>query len=223
MKSQAQEIAETNDRMVRSGFPFYRAAVWEKLGETPLRATVQALIKHFADEPALDLLDVGCGCGDDLLRFKELLRLQDYTGEIRLTGCDLSEEMLAVCRQRGLDGVLRADFLDEDTDLPQAHLLWCHFVLIHVPPDGLDAAIKRCASLTLPNGVAGFAFKTGEDEIRVDPGDERIPVERLSTFHRPETVGATLLRHGINCFARIEIPSGDPSYSYCWLLNQKIS
>ena len=221
--STPENIAEVNDRMVRAGFPFYRETLWNTLGDMPLRTAVRMLLATQRHRDKLSIVDVGCGCGDDLQLFKTLLRLNDFAGEISLHGCDLSPEMIRICHLRKLEGVEQGDFLVDSLSLPQADLLWCHFVLVHITPDKLDAAILRCASLALTNGVVGFGFKTGNDETRIDPADERVPVDREVTFHNPETVKSELAKYSLKVIADIYIPSQDPTYSYCWILTSKTS
>lgn len=217
----SENIAEVNDRMVRAGFPFYRETVWGTLGDMPLRTAVRMLLATHRRTDQLNIVDVGCGCGDDLLLFKKLLRLKDFSGDIQLHGCDLSHEMVQICAQRGLDKVGQADFLEKSTNIPKADLLWCHFVLIHIAPETLHRALAACAESTKPGGIVGLGFKTGNNETRLDPADGRIAINRTSSFHLPETVQNAAKELGLITRAKMQVPSDDPSYDYCWLITHK--
>ena len=217
------QIVEVNDRLVESGFPYYRETLWDHLGDMPLRTAVRLLLATHRQIDKLSIVDVGCGCGDDLMQFRKLLRLDDYLGEIHLYGCDLSPEMVRVCSRRKLEGVVIGDFLDDSPPLPPADLLWCHFVLVHVTPDELRQAVNACAALANPNAIVGFGFKTGDNETRLDPADASIPIDRTMSFHRPDTVSEAAACSGLAKLAEIQVPADSSAYDYCWLITRKSS
>jgi len=102
-----------------------RAVIWALLGEQGL-------------PPAPRILDAGCGTGGNLAEFGRL-------GPA--AGVDPSEVAVALCRQRGLDGVVRAGIEDMPFDAGAFDLLMATDVLEHVRDDARAAAeLRRVAA-----------------------------------------------------------------------------
>jgi SAM-dependent methyltransferase len=79
--------------------------------EGEIRLRQQGYVQYFAGQS--DVLDIGCGRGE----FLELLKAQG----IRARGLDLNPEMVAVCKERGLD-VANADARSYLRGVPDASL-----------------------------------------------------------------------------------------------------
>jgi SAM-dependent methyltransferase len=93
--------------------------------EHDIRERLMAYVPMF--EGASDVLDVGCGRGE----FLELLRERGVTAR----GVDVNDEMVAVCRERGLDATA-ADALSYLNSLPDGTLggLFAAQVVEHLEP-----------------------------------------------------------------------------------------
>src|SRR5262249_29261054 len=143
------------------------------------------------------------------------------TGSLALKGCDITPGMVDLCRKRGLD-VVEGTFMESPPQLTGAQLVWNHFCIVHLELQDLNPAMAVLAGLAACPGVVCVAFKTGEDNTRIDPPDDRVHVARLQTFYRPDTVANSLTRANLRIAYRITIPSiNDPTYDYCWLIADK--
>lgn len=102
-----------------------------------------------------NVLDLGCGRGE----FLEVMR---ETG-VPARGIDLSQESVALCRQKGLDTVT-ADLFSYLADVPQASLdgIFCSQVVEHIDPARLPDMIRLAASRLERNGV--MAIETPNPE-----------------------------------------------------------
>jgi SAM-dependent methyltransferase len=112
------------------------------------RSLVRQMVAHFAPAGDLRLLDAGCGTGGTMKRLEGLGLIY---------GCDLSEEALTYCRQRGFTllaagSVVELPFQSASLDV----VLSCD-VLEHLPDDaaGLAEMVRvlkpgGCLVLTVP-------------------------------------------------------------------------
>jgi len=107
------------------------------------RRMVRALIQRYAPRrEGLKILDAGCGTGGTLTALEGL-------GE--RWGCDIAEEALLLCQQRGLDHLRQSrleqlDFEDQSFDV----VVSCD-VLEHVEQD--DRAMAEMARVLRPGGI----------------------------------------------------------------------
>ena len=105
-------------------------------------------------------------------------------------GCDLSGKMVDACKKQGW-AVHKGDVVELLGKLGQAHLAWAHLSLIHLPRNPLPKYIEKIQSAILPNGIFTIGFKTGDDIDKIDPADDRIPVDRFTSFHQIASVQET--------------------------------
>jgi len=93
-----------------------------------------------------EVVDLGCGRGEAL----ELFAAHD----IAARGVDSSGEMVARCRDKGLDAV-EADLLDYLAELAEGSLgaLVCFHVVEHLPPAALERLIRLAWRALGPGGV----------------------------------------------------------------------
>ena len=93
-----------------------------------------------------DVLDLGCGRG-------EFLEVMQQAG-IPARGVELSAEMAAICRAKGL-AAEQDDLFSYLPSLPDASLdgLFSAHVLEHLPPDRLPGLMRTAASKLQPGGV----------------------------------------------------------------------
>ena len=132
-----------------------------------------------------NVLDIGCGRGE----FLEMMR----EAGVPARGIDLSEESVALCRDKGLEAE-SADLYMYLADLPEASLdgIFCSQVVEHLPADRLPAMVKLCASRLTRNGV--IAIETPNPEclaifathFYLDPTHTRPVPHALLAFYLEE-------------------------------------
>lgn len=107
------------------------------------------------------ILDLGAGSGAHGVYFTK----QGYD----VTALDLSEEMIKICKSRGLKTVLgdieNLDLADESFDG-----VWAATSILHVPIDKLPKVIEKIATILKPKGILHISVKKGTgSEIITDP------------------------------------------------------
>ena len=132
-----------------------------------------------------EVLDIGCGRGE----FLELMR----EAGVAARGIDLSDESVAVCRQKGLEAET-ADLFAYLEALPEAALdgIFCAQVVEHLAPERLPVALKLCASRLSRGGV--MAIETPKPEclaifathFYLDPTHARPVPHALLAFYLEE-------------------------------------
>jgi SAM-dependent methyltransferase len=216
-----QQIIDENNDLPEGPFANNRERLWKDLGLSPILAAARLVMRRCGKAAPVKVADCGCGTGADLAAFPPIFKELGHTGLLTLTGCDITPGMVKYCRKRGLE-VLEADFMTSPTQLADAQLVWNHFCIVHLEMEDLNPAMAVLAGLAVRPGVVCVAFKTGDDVTRIDPPDDRIPVARLQTFYRPDTVADSLTGAGLKVAYRITTPSiNDLTYDYCWLIAEK--
>jgi O-antigen chain-terminating methyltransferase len=96
-----------------------------------------------------NVLDIGCGRGEFLVALRDAGR--------RGRGLELSEELVNVCRQKGLD-VERADMFEYLDSLDDASLdgVFCSQVVEHLPPERLPDFARLLGKKTRRGGLAAI-------------------------------------------------------------------
>jgi predicted TPR repeat methyltransferase len=131
----------------------YDEDVYTTLGITGT-ARIAALLKEFADDPSMLVLDVGCGTG----AAGQELKGQGFTN---IDGLDLSPGMLRVARRRGIyRRLFVADLLKPLTLAPRSYdaiLSAGTFTGGHV-----DASpLRRLLDIVKPRGLMAFVVGSG--------------------------------------------------------------
>lgn len=106
------------------------------------RRIVRRLVKRYAPEGDLRILDAGCGTGGTL----EAL---DGLGE--LCGCDIAQEALGLARQRGIERLRQCSVTDMPFDDASFDVVVSCDVLEHVPDD--ERAAREMARVLRPGGL----------------------------------------------------------------------
>lgn len=194
-----------------------RNRTFSEIGDPMFDLAVFYLNKFFIDENELKITDIGCGAGNDLLKFKKILSKQGK--KVSTTGCDLSKGMVDMCNDRGLT-VYKGDFRNESIfqNLGKAHLVWSNLCIIHLPIDEILDGLIKLLQYSQNNGIVCVGFKTGLDTQRIDPADSTIPVDRFTSFSNPNTIKAYFLSNRCYWLGTINLPSPSHNeYSYAWV------
>jgi ubiquinone/menaquinone biosynthesis C-methylase UbiE len=175
------------------------AAVYDRIAQwfdsTRTRALIEqpyldALVR--ALPPGASILDLGCGCGEPILRF---LVEQDFA----VTGVDASAAMIAIARPRFpgarlLVGDMRNVSFDQRFD---AVIAW--HSLFHLPHADQRAMLARFAQLLNPRGILMFTSGSAHGETWSDNGGEMLYHASLDAAE----YRALLARHGFDVLRHV--------------------
>lgn len=94
-------------------------------------------IDWFPGEEGDTILDVACGNGNYYPFFTEVVGLE-------YTGCDLSENMVAICKENYPDGeFIRGDAADLPFEDNEFDIVFCSDLLLHVPVETQEAVLAE--------------------------------------------------------------------------------
>jgi O-antigen chain-terminating methyltransferase len=165
-------------------FDYGRFAERFRGSEDYVKSGQQFYLPYFA--ACRNVLDIGCGRGE----FLEMMR----SAGVPAKGIDLSEESVAICRQKGMEAET-ADLFEYLAGLPEASLdgIFCSQVVEHLPPGRLPEMIQLCASGLMRNGV--IALETPNPEclaifathFYLDPTHHRPVPHPLLAFYLEES------------------------------------
>lgn len=134
------------------------------------------------DRGATSLLEVGAGTGQDSLYFQQ--------HGLRVLCTDLSPDMVALCRAKGLDARV-ADFLGLGVPPASFDAVYALNCLLHVPTPALPRVLEAIGEVLVPGGLFYAGTWGGADEegpVR----DDHHPVPRFFAFRSDQVMTQTL-------------------------------
>ncbi len=180
----------------------HAAAYWQGTCEHDVSQNIAALLDAIDGEPPFRILDLGCGPGRDLKRFREL-------GHVPV-GVDGAAEF--VCMARAYSGceVWHQDFLA--LDLPAAHFdgVFANAALFHVPRRALGEVLGALRASLKPRGVLFASNPRGHNE-------EGFNGERWGCFMDYPNWQATVTAAGFVELRHYSRPPGLPRAQQPWL------
>jgi ubiquinone/menaquinone biosynthesis C-methylase UbiE len=142
---------------------------------------IRQLISNLALERGMRILDAGCGTGDALLWFQQVV---GAAGSV--VGVDLSEAHVAIARERALPQtqVFQCDLLQAPLELHSFDLIWCVNTVNHLR-DRTQAA-KHLTAFLRPGGrlVFGQSSLLPDMYFAWDSRLERITNEAVRSYYR---------------------------------------
>lgn len=141
--------------------------------EARMRDAIFASIAPSLTGPVSDALDLGCSVGISTQLLKTWLEARQRQ-PVRVSGLDLSPQMLAVARVRDPDSRIDAwhHAAAEATGLPEASfdLITLQFVCHELPASATHAVLEEAARLLRPGGVLAMVDQDPQSEtIRAMP------------------------------------------------------
>jgi ubiquinone/menaquinone biosynthesis C-methylase UbiE len=101
------------------------------------------------------LLDLGSGPGNHGLYFQQQ--------GLRVLCADISEEMLRLCRAKGLEAV-HTDIEAMEFRPQTFDAVWSYASLLHIPKVKIPSVVQKLYDIVKPGGFLGLAVKEGEGE-----------------------------------------------------------
>ena len=118
----------------------------------------QAFLDRLLAEKKQTLLEIGAGAGQDGLFFQE--------NGLAVTCTDLSPEMVARCRSRGLKAEVK-DFLGLDFPDSAFDAIYAMNCLLHVPDKDLPTVLTNIQRMLAPAGLFFFGTYGGNTEAQM--------------------------------------------------------
>ena len=151
--------------------------------EEYVKKNIQFYLPRFTGRAPV--LDIGCGRGE----FLEMMR----DAGIDARGIDLSEESVALCRQKGLN-VAQADLFAYLSDLPDRSLggVFCAQVIEHLPPFLLPEMVRLASAKLSREGLLAIETPNPEclaifaSHFYLDPTHTRPVPHPLMAFYMEE-------------------------------------
>lgn len=126
----------------------------------------QFFLELLLEQGAQSLLELGSGPGRDGAFFRE--------NGLEVTCTDLSPEMVARCRAKGLEAHVM-DFLSLEFSGRTFHAVYTLNSLLHVPKRDLPAVLERIRAQLVPHGLFYFGVYGGLDFEGIWPEDRHDP------------------------------------------------
>ncbi|MDM7937070.1 MAG: class I SAM-dependent methyltransferase [Cyanobium sp. CZS 48M] len=133
-----------------------------------MRDGIYAAIEPSFSGPVRNVLDIGCSVGVGTLALADWLEQHGHS-DARVSGLDLSPQMLAVARVRDAGGRIKAwhHGAAEATGLPAASLdlITAQFLCHELPGDASRAVLREAARLLRPRGVLALVDQDPEAAV----------------------------------------------------------
>jgi len=145
------------------------------------------------------ILDVGCGIGDNIIYLKKL-------GFSNVTGCDISEEMIRICVKRGLDAVFTTNEIDKNQ---QYNVILMSHVIEHINEKEIQSFIEEYIYKTKENGkliilspLSGQHFYSDIDHVK--PYNPQSIISLFSNTMRSRSYNSKIELELFDLYFRIE-------------------
>ncbi|MBS3178120.1 MULTISPECIES: class I SAM-dependent DNA methyltransferase [unclassified Pseudoclavibacter] len=161
-------------------------------------AMVEAFTQEMSERSDAHILDAGCGAG------RMIAYLQTLSPSLRITGIDVSAEMLHLARKAHPRSRFTSAELSS-TGYPDREfegiLAW--YSIIHTNPTRLSAVVAEFARVLRPGGLVLLGYQSGEGHRDLDQpyGHE---VELRAFLYRTGDVVAALSTGGFDLVARLD-------------------
>lgn len=146
-------------------------------------------------EGKTSLLEIGAGIGRDSKFFME--------NGLRVKATDLSSEMVALCREKGIDA-LELDFFNLDKINENFDCVWAMNCLLHVEKASLPIVLQKISNVINPAGLFFMGVYGGVNSEGIWEEDIYTP-HRFFSFYTDEAIREIVSKYfDIVSFERIE-------------------
>jgi SAM-dependent methyltransferase len=174
---------------------------WAGTREHDVSQNIRALLNALPKDKVLDILDLGCGPGRDLLTFKNLGH--------RPTGLDGCEEFCKMAREYSGCSVLCQRFSHLQLVKDSFDGIFANASLFHVPSYQLPSVLATCQRCLRPGGVLFTSNPRGDAE-----GWQG---SRYGNFMEFEKSKSVLQQAGFTIIDHYYRPEGQPRNRQPWL------
>lgn len=129
------------------------------------------------------LLELGAGAGYDSQFFQ--------LGGLRVTAVDLSGEMTARCREKGVEAY-EMDFCQLSSLGRTFDCVYTLNALLHVPAEDLRQVLAEIDAVLNPDGLVYIGVYSGEDQVRWWVKEEISSAPRFFMFYAADTLRTVL-------------------------------
>jgi len=176
-------------------------AFWQGTRDHDVSQNIDSMLSALPSDRSLDILDLGCGPGRDLLRFKQLGH--------RPVGLDGSLAFCEMARQYSGCPVLHQRFSELELAAAGFDGIFANASLFHVPSLALPTVLAACQRALRPGGVLFTSNPRGNVE-----GWQG---ERYGTFMELEDNEPLLRQAGFEIVTHYYRPAGMPRARQPWL------
>jgi SAM-dependent methyltransferase len=174
---------------------------WQGTRDHDVSQNIKAFLQALPQDNALDVLDLGCGPGRDLLTFRQLGH--------RPTGVDGSKAFCDMARKNGGCPVLHQSFSGLMLGEAAYDGIFANASLFHVPSQLLPGVLDACHSALRPEGIMFTSNPRGNAEgWQGNRYGHYMEFEESSAFF--EQAGFVILHHYFR-------PEGAPRNQQPWL------
>ena len=150
------------------------------------------------------LLEIGAGTGRDSLFFQQ--------NNLIVTSVDISEEMVRLCREKGLSDVHCMDFTRLDFEPSRFDAVYALNCLLHIPKNQIDTVLEQIRNVLKPGGLFFYGVYGGRDSEGIWDNDPYEP-KRFFNFYEDETIQQIVQQHFIlEDFHTISMGEGVPHF-----------
>jgi SAM-dependent methyltransferase len=201
MVTQSQELLDEIERVTVGHYDANAEAYWGGTRDHDVSQNIGALLNALPRDKALDVLDLGCGPGRDLIAFNALGH--------RATGLDGSKAFCEMARRHSGCTVLHQQFLSLDLGEACFDGIFANASLFHVPSQELPGVLTACHGALRNGGVLFMSNPRGDAEGW--QGD------RYGNYRQFDQYKVCLERAGFTIVDHYYRPDGRPRHQQPWL------
>ena len=175
---------------------------WEGTRDHDVSQNIAALLRHLEGDPPFAILDLGCGPGRDLARFRELGHAP--------VGLEGATRLAAMAREHGGCEVWEQDFLALDLPAERFDGVFANASLFHVPRADLPRVLLELRATLKPRGVLFSSTPRGDNHEGWNGG-------RYGAWHDLESWRGFVTAAGFTELEHYYRPPGLPRDQQPWL------
>ena len=174
---------------------------WQGTRDHDVSQNIEAFLQALPETGPLDILDLGCGPGRDLVAFK--------AAGHRPTGLDGSETFCQMAEQHSGCFVLHQQFLSLELDEASFDGVFANASLFHIPSAELPRVLKQLHRALRPEGILFSSNPRGSSEGWNGP--------RYGHYMELEVTESFLEQAGFKIIHHYYRPEGQPLELQPWL------
>ena len=195
---------EALDEIEQATVGHYQASAdsfWQGTRDHDVSQNIAAFLGHLPADESLDILDLGCGPGRDLITFASLGH--------RAIGLDGSRAFVEMARQHSGCEVWQQQFLSLQLDESCFDGIYANASLFHVPSQELPGVLSQCHRALRTGGILFMSNPRGDAE-----GWQG---NRYGNYRQLDVYESLLEQAGFNLLDHYYRPAGQPRNQQPWL------